>query len=190
MRTVIGIGGQKRAGKSTLSQALGQAAMERGWSVEEISFAQPIKDMLAEVFRYEIAFNTFTDDSKKLDKVEVAPGVYMTVREMLQKVGTDCFRNIIHKDFWVARGMAKIKACSADLVLIPDVRFANELVPLQELGHTVFVAKLCDTVAPADTHPSETGLLEIRSDFEYMLIAKEGDTEILTDWAKAFISRL
>ena len=189
MKAIIGIGGIKRSGKSTLGAYLTRAAARRSWVVEEISFAQPIKYMLQELFKYEVPYSTFIDDDRKQDKVEIVPGVYMTVRELLQQVGTDCFRDHIHRDFWVARGMHKIKASPADIVIVPDVRFANELVPLKEAGHTIFVEKLGDD-QPIDPHPSEMELSTIKSEFDYLVQAPAGHTGILQDWADEFILRL
>lgn len=189
MKTVIGISGQKRAGKSTLAEYIKKACAVRGWTTRQVSFADPIKFMLREVFIKEVPFSTFTDDSRKKDKVLIAPGTYMTVREILQKVGTDCFRDVIHKDFWVYRGLAQIKGASEDIIIVPDVRFANELVALKNLGTTVFVER-AGYEREIDLHPSETELLELKSEFDYTLVSENGDLERLKEWADEFVLRL
>jgi hypothetical protein len=191
-KAVIGIGGKKRAGKSTLADFIRKKAAMKGMVVEEVSFAQPIKDMLQVVFRYEVPLSTFVDDSRKQDKVEVAPGVYMTVRQLLQQVGTDCFRNVIHQDFWVHRGMGLIKASSADIVVVPDVRFANELVALKEIGQTVYVSRqrLPNEPEDNDTHPSEKELETLVNDFDYFIGASSGEVERLETFAYGIVSRI
>lgn len=190
MKKIIGIGGKKRAGKSSLAKYIIQAAMSRGWQVEEVSFAEPIKRMLHEVFRYEVPWSTFLEDSRKQDKVEIVPGFYMTVRELLQKVGTECFRDVIHKDFWVARGMTSIMHSSSDIIVVPDVRFTNELVALNNVGTTIFVNKITEEILPVDNHPTEKELDTIKHGFNYFLEVKQGDMKRLEDFAKKFIQAL
>ena len=125
-----------KAPGSSLATPSWEAASSWGKTSEIVSFAQPIKEMLQTVFKNEYPYNTFIDDSRKNDKIEIYPTVFMTVRELLQKVGTECFRNIIHPNFWVGRGMAMISKCSSDFVLIPDVRFENELHAINNIGYT------------------------------------------------------
>lgn len=172
---LIGIGGKKRSGKSTFAKYLKLEAAKKGWVSEEVSFAAPIKAMMAEVFRHELSYATFTDDSRKVDRVEIVPGVFMTVREILQRVGTDCFRNIIHQDFWVARGMALAQSSTADLVIFPDVRFGNELQAIKEKGYTIYLEKLTDDPQPMDNHPSEMELERIMDGFDHLVFAEEGE---------------
>ncbi len=186
-KLVLGIGGKKRAGKSTLAHEIYVAVAIRGLTFEEVSFAQPIKEMLRELFSSEVPYSTFTDDARKQDKIEVAPGSFMTVRELLQKVGTDCFRDIIHQDFWVARGIGKIKSSSADIVVIPDIRFENELNVINELGMSIYVEKLTKKILPIDTHPSEMELNGMIDNFDMQVVAEEGDLEILVNLAYGII---
>lgn len=53
----------------------------------------------------------------------------ISYREMLQKLGTDFARNMIHEDFWVQTLDKKIRDIPPiiKLVFIPDVRFDNEV---------------------------------------------------------------
>ena len=187
---VIGVGGKKRAGKSTLAEHIKQAAILRNMAVQEVSWAQPLKDMMRELFRYEVPQSTFVDDSRKTDLVEIVPGISKTVRELYQIIGTDLFREGLHPGFWLARGMAKIKGSCADLVVVPDIRFANELAAIKELGYTIYVEKLTEKSVPIDLHPSEMELDSIVTDFDYYLEMKEGNTEGLKDWAYEFIGNL
>jgi hypothetical protein len=113
----------------------------------------------------------------------------MTVREILQQVGTDCFRNIIHPDFWVYRGLAKIDACSDDVVIVPDVRFENELRVLNNRGCSIFVER-SGYEREEDNHPSEIELLKIKQDFDTILVSESGDLERMKEWADEFVKRL
>lgn len=190
MKRVIGIGGLKRSGKSTLADYITMACAMRGWQVQEVSWAQPIKEMLQEVFRYEVPYSTFIHDDRKQDKVEVAPGVYMTVREMLQKVGTECFRDVIHKDFWVARGMAKIKSASADIVIVPDVRFPNELIALGDVPCTTIYIDRPKFTRELDLHASETELVNMRNHFDTEFINTEDSLEDLQEFATELVASI
>ena len=190
MKTVIGIGGKKRAGKSTLAGYIAEMAALRRFITEEVSFAQPIKEMMQVVFKHEVPWSTFIADDRKQFPVEIAPGEYMTVRQILQLVGTDCFRNIIHPDFWVARGIAKIKTSPADIVLVPDVRFGNELQALKQLGTTVFVEKTSELEPELDLHPSEMELDKIRNGFDVELVAPEGNFSVMKEFAATFVQSL
>lgn len=187
---IVGIGGKKRAGKNTLADYIEKYAHTyRAWAVEQVSFAQPIKEMLQTVFKHEVPLGTFIDDSRKKDKVEIAPGAFMTVRELLQKVGTDCFRDIIHRDFWIHRGLAKIQASAADIVIVPDVRFANEMHLLNEVGTTIYIERP-DTGQDSDQHPSEKELDTIKGDFELFLSVPTGRMDMIEQYADEFVQRL
>ena len=190
MKVLIGIGGKKRSGKSTLANFLMKEAALKGWDSEIVSFADPIKFMMQEVFRYEVSHNTFLDDLRKQDPIKIAPDCTLTVREILQKVGTECFRDIIHKDFWIHRGMAKIDSSSANVVIVPDVRFGNELEALKKkIGVTVYIERpdLSDVV---DKHPSEMELEEIKNDFDIQWVNWRDEIEDLRYFAHDLIKRV
>lgn len=189
MKKIIGIGGKKRTGKSTLTEKLRRAYAVKGKTVEEISFAEPIKNALQEIFRYEVPWSTFVDDTRKQDKIEIYPGTFMTVRELLQKVGTECFRNNIHPDFWIGRGMAKIDASTADVVIISDVRFENELALLNTVGTTIYIERPSLDM-PEDLHPSEKELDSIKQDFHRIFINDEDSLEAVEKFAKELVAKL
>ncbi len=64
----------------------------------------------------------------------------MTPRQMLQKIGTDALRNVVHSDIWTIPMKRKIKEhinTGNRLVVITDVRFPNEAQMIKDMGGTV-----------------------------------------------------
>jgi hypothetical protein len=60
-------------------------------------------------------------------------GQSLTLRRVLQVVGTDIFRKNLGSDIWIHPVYAKIRqvAASTDLVIISDCRFENEVTELR-----------------------------------------------------------
>lgn len=110
----------------------------------------------------------------------------MTPRLLLQLLGTECGREIIHPDIWVNALFAdykeiatKGKSYSSSMFnietntieypkwLIPDVRFPNEVTRIDAYkGFAIRVIR--DTVTPAVQHESETAL-DNYNNFKYTL---------------------
>lgn len=189
MKTLFALAGKKRTGKSTLAGYLARECAIRGWTTEEISLASPIKAALSEIFIKEVPYSTFRDDARKQDKIEVVPGFYMTVRQLLQKFGTEGVRDAIHSDFWLARAIAKIKNSSNDIIVVPDVRFENELTALKKLGTTIYIERP-QLQMLEDPHPSEAGLYRIKDDFDIQWTNWEDKKDDLRAFAADLIKRL
>ena len=143
---IIGISGKMCAGKDTLASYLLEYS---GGS--RIGFADKLKDICAELFDI--------DPRSKDDYV----------RRILQKFGTEVGRNI-DQDVWVKYALRRAKTLQ-EPVIIPDVRFPNELYGIQAVGGIV-IRVVCDEEVRIErvkclygeqglerfTHPSETAL--------------------------------
>ena len=79
---------------------------------------------------------------------------YMTVREILQFVGTDLFRTQLDPDIWV-RSVFNQQYGPNDVVIIADCRFPNEAAFAKEHGLLIKVER---NKEQKDTHISETAL--------------------------------
>ena len=125
--------------------------------------------------------------------------VMMTVREFLQKLGTEVMREGLHKNVWVNALFADYK-CSADKFIriteenleewqegeypnwiITDMRFPNELeAVVKRNGITIRVVRpsfmVDGKVIAKDLHPSETALDDAKFDYE---IINDGTMEEL-----------
>jgi hypothetical protein len=106
----------------------------------------------------------------------------MTPRMLLQLLGTDCGRDIIHPNIWVNALMSEYKDQfgpsakaggfqTSDIRnhglpkwIITDVRFPNEVLAIANTGG-IMIRVERPSVVSTDTHPSETALDNHRFDY-------------------------
>jgi len=134
----------------------------------------------------------------------------MTVREMLQIIGTEAMRNNLHPDVWVNALMYdykpflnyhNLKEAVGEMVwgeetgqvaniqypnwIITDLRFPNEMQAVKANGGiTIKVVRPNDKDIPLDLHPSETALDDAEFDYE---IVNDGTIEDLRDKVEGII---
>ena len=129
---IIGFVGTIGSGKGTAGDILAQ----RGFFTE--SFAAPLKDITASLFgwpRHLVEGDTTESREFRETKDEWWSsrfGKDITPRLILQLIGTECMRECIHEDFWVACLERRIKL-NHDYV-ITDVRFPNEIDSIHKMG--------------------------------------------------------
>lgn len=85
---------------------------------------------------------------------DVCPSGPMTVREVLQEVGTGIFRRF-SQQVWVNALLRAIRRSDAQVAVIDDVRFANEAQGVTDAGGVV--VRLTRGIT-GDSHLSETAL--------------------------------
>lgn len=90
---------------------------------------------------------------------------YMTVREILQFVGTNLFRNQMDPDVWV-KSVYRKRYRDDDIVVVADCRFPNEAEFARERGLLIGVQR--ETGLACDGHASETAL-DRYSDYHYTI---------------------
>ena len=115
---LIGIAGPARAGKDTLASYM-LDNLDGDWS--RSSFADPIKAML------EVIGVDCSDDAKAV----IDERFCYTPRHMMQILGTEWGREMIHGNIWV-EAFARLNA--GKCVIVPDVRFENEADLVREHG--------------------------------------------------------
>jgi hypothetical protein len=105
----------------------------------------------------------------------------MTVRELLQKLGTEAMRNGLHTNTWVNATFAHYNHSSK--WLITDVRFPNEAAAVTEKGGLlVRLNRNSDT----GDHPSETSL----DNYDFpIVIENTGTLSELIDKAREFCEK-
>jgi hypothetical protein len=123
----------------------------------------------------------------------------MTVREMLQIIGTDALRNNLHPDTWVNALMCyyipeeswlNVKLSEKAKLIYPnwiitDMRFPNEMQAVKANGGiTIKVIRPNDKDIPLDLHPSETALDDAEFDYE---MVNDGTIEDLRDKVEGII---
>lgn len=115
---LIGIAGPARAGKDTLASYL-LDNLSDDWS--RSSFADPIKRML------EVIGVDCSDEAKSV----IDERFCYTPRHMMQILGTEWGREMVHGNIWV-EAFARLNA--GKCVIVPDVRFDNEAALVREHG--------------------------------------------------------
>ena len=139
-----------------------EAVMEQMNSVKLYALADPLKRMAIDIFGLEEDKVYGTDDDKnqptKLkwkDMPKKVPGKtgFMTIREVLQYLGTEVFRKV-HNNVWIDTLVRRINKDNPKIALVCDVRFENEIKLLKEKGALVVGLKR-DVFNSKDTHASE-----------------------------------
>lgn len=92
----------------------------------------------------------------------------MTVRDFLQKLGTDALRNGLHENVWVNALMADYEEDSN--WVITDTRFVNEATAIKDKGGIIIRVER-PGFNPINAHPSETGLDDWNFDYKIINIS-------------------
>jgi len=90
---------------------------------------------------------------------------FMTVREVLQFVGTNLFRNQLDPDVWV-QSVYRKKYRDDDIVIVADCRFPNECDFAKKQGILISVER--ETGLATDGHVSETAL-DSYTNYDYVI---------------------
>lgn len=155
MRRILGFSSKKQGGKTTAVRCVLEALPQYGPTAPlVVSFAQPLKDIVNRCF---VPGSPLRMESEE-DKATVLP-CGKTVREVLQIVGTDWFRSL-WPDCWVNAFRRAVEVSTCENILVPDVRFPNELAAIQQMGGHV-VRFLRAPFAGQDQHASETALDDV-----------------------------
>ena len=187
---VIGLSGKARTGKSLLTRELYSAAESLGWIALVRPFAGPLKA--------EAAAQGFGKDQD--------PEKY---REYCQRHGAEMRE--VNPDYWVNKWYDDIKDLKQKeldmkrplMVLVDDVRYANEVDILRKHGGTVAYVKhgereIDDPNGEWRQHESEVIANELETLDDRMIkdrgyhyvIHNDGNPDQLPRWAKNFINKV
>lgn len=147
---IIGLHGPRGVGKSTLANELAKYT-----SSKVMSFASPLRRMLR-------TLGLSHDELKYLKDTELDV-IDRTPRYMLQTLGTEWGRNMVHPDIWVYSLLRRMERAGAreqiSRFIIDDVRFDNEGAVLKDKGGLIFELKRNNHTPPDDgsveNHPSD-----------------------------------
>lgn len=131
---IIGISGKAHSGKDfTANYIIDSFPSLR---VGKLSFADPIRDMLSQIVDVDEIYRTGLKESR-IDWLGVS------LRELMQTLGTDWGRYLIDEDIWVniAKNRLETRFNSFDIVVIPDVRFQNEVDLILDNGGVIINIK-------------------------------------------------
>jgi len=143
---IIGLNGYAKSGKDEIANAI--RSLHPTWEIKK--FAGKLKDIASILTG--IPAESFEDQSFKMKHLM---GWDMTVRELLQRLGTEGVRSGVHTDAWV-------NALFVDYYqyakwIITDVRFPNEAQSIKDRGG-VLIRVNRPGVGPVNNHLSETAL--------------------------------
>lgn len=162
-----------QSGKTTFANMLSSMYGKEGYVV---SFADILRELVVKVsapFLHggeQEAWEWLEDERK--DK-GVIPELGVTHRHMLQTIGTEWGRHLIHPDVWVKVLMKRIEdvyyfAKDYPLIVIDDVRFENEFDWIRSEGGVM--VRIVRQDAPDNNAHMSHGLLDDRV-FDYEVVA-------------------
>lgn len=124
------------SGKSTLAERL---VDKHGFHL--VSFADPVKEMLTSLLR------AMSYDEKHIHRLlyedlkhTPIPPFGRTAREMMQTLGTEWGRDLVHPNLWVHLAARKIERLLSEgtRVVVDDVRLPNEAACVLSLGGAMY----------------------------------------------------
>lgn len=188
---IIGISGRINSGKDTIGEIIQGLSITNGGREFEIKkFAAKlktiaslltgidVKDFEDQEFKKSLLGSEWgTVRTNPLNAIPVFENVQfnelMSVRELLQKLGTDALRDNLHEDVWVNALFSdykppKMSEYNPSNWIITDMRFPNEMNAIVEKnGITIRVTRpVKKSKTTARLHPSETSLDNAEFDYE------------------------
>lgn len=148
---IIGLSGYARSGKDTAAHAL------VGHGYNRVAFADKLREFLLRLnpivdtysqFRVSDVIEQYGWDGYK------ESGYGAEIRELLQRLGTECGRELISDTIWIDAALNGTKGRD---IVVTDVRFPNEAQAIKDRGGYV-IRVVRPGVGPANSHPSETAL--------------------------------
>src|SRR3972149_7334744 len=169
---IIGITGCKFNGKDTMADYI-----VKKYGYEKMSVADPLKNICKILFG-------FNDEQLYGSKKEVVDDRWgVTPRDMLQYIGTDMFRKMMGKKipelnkndeggFWVKclteQIKIKLKTNPSCKIIIPDIRFQNELDAIKKLNNNLIIRIKRPSIINKDFHESEKNIDTFKVDCEIL----------------------
>lgn len=184
MKTVIMVSGLARSGKDTVSDYMLQKMIERGINVSKLSFAQPMKEILADTFELDLGEVDLLKNNSSTNKVMLYNTIHQGMaelsdfRKILQRFGTEAMKKQFGDDVWVELAHKKLHT---DFTIISDWRFKSEweYFMIQPDVNVISVKVYSNmTEDTNDSHISEIGLVNfdcrhnIRNDYNNLEITK------------------
>jgi hypothetical protein len=173
--SIIAISGYAKSGKSQVAQYIQELQPHKNWKIK--GYSQKLKEIAG--LMTSIPADIFESQQGKQLQL---PGWGMTVREFLQKLGTEAIRDNLHKDAWVMSLFSDYR--NYDNWIITDCRFHNEADMVKNLGGTIVRVNRTG-VHPLNFHPSETSMDDW--DFDH-IIENNGTLEDLKESSRILMT--
>lgn len=152
-KRIIGLAGTSGSGKSTVANMIEEICF--GSEVEVMSFADPIKRGVLAMFEpVGVTLEMLWGPSEARNACPFPKSKCTSVRYLLQTLGTEWGRQMIYPNIWIDTTLDEALASDWDIVVIPDVRFENEMIGIKQIGGQIWhIDRNSD--GPASTHASE-----------------------------------
>lgn len=137
-----------------------------------LKFAYPIYQIAAILTGHQTTGEIMTGDFK--NKSWVVGTTMYTGRQILQKIGTECFRNVFDDQVWI--GLMSQNLNRIPNAVISDLRFLNEATFIEQMKGTIVRIKGRDS-GVGTTHQSESEIDLIKPHYtihntgDYMFLA-------------------
>ena len=161
-KVIIQIGGFKRSGKDTISKMIANHYQLSGKLVDIFHYADPLKQIAASIFDISLEqLDEFKNNKTELYRFNTyeEPCKVTDFREILMKIGNEAIKPVFGSDVWQKIMLEKIEKSEADIIIIPDFRFAVEHIP----NAVTIRINNSDIINDTD-HPSETELIDFDFD--------------------------
>lgn len=152
---LIGLCGPAGAGKNTVAEFLTDSD---GCSFRQVAFADPLYECVSTITGLAVA-----QLKDRAVKEAVIPWLGKSPRQMLQSLGTEWGRQMVHDQLWIRITLDRIRddLTNGRSVVVTDVRFDNEAEAIRQAGGEVW-----KVIRPgwrcldedAAKHPSEAGV--------------------------------
>lgn len=137
---LIGLVGWIGSGKNTAGDILSDIGFRKE------SFAGPLKDAVSCIFGWDRDLLEGDTEESRVFRESVDEwwsdkfNFQVTPRLMLQLIGTECTREILHDSIWISALENRLKN-TTDNVVLTDVRFSNEVDFVKQFGGTLIHIK-------------------------------------------------
>ena len=146
---IIGIAGPARAGKDTFAALLTQ----EGVQATIVSLATPMKKMLM------LGLDLSYEQVHGHDKESIDPRYGVSARYLMQTLGTQWGRELVHTDLW----LTILKNTYEGIIIVPDIRFENEATFVRRHGVLIHIKR--DIGGIESDHASEKGVSNLHMDY-------------------------
>lgn len=162
---IVGLTGLKGSGKDTVG-----AYLVKDHQFERLAFADPLKKSVAALLDIPYSqIDRMKNNPHAVLTLAVKQSVYVsgaptanmvseqkniTMRQFLQRYGTEAHRELFGTDFWIDLTLPVQGYYPGRAIVVTDVRFDNEAARVRQLGGVVWAVER-DGLPSGDTHASE-----------------------------------
>lgn len=181
---LILVNGKKRSGKDFFAQILKTELSKLGKNAEVMSFAEPLKCIIADTFDItNKQLDDFKNDAEQVGIIRTKMSgtdyeVLTDFRLILQRFGTEAMKKYFGEDVWVKLLADRAYKSKADFIIVPDFRFFTE-----DIGGAITVKiKNANFDNAGDLHRSETEL----DNFKFMYTFDNTDYPDISNTVREF----